>query len=131
MIAPQHGHIPSRCSDGTIWIDTGGHLIVERLQQLCVSLPPEIDVTTLDLGHQRRRSHRAHSLPPVRRFGPTAHCNVRKKHFADSIRVLRIDSRNSFVGLKRFFPLAFPPSNGRDQSARISIAWRLTRSELK
>src|SRR5262249_37178708 len=99
-----------------------GDLIEERLQECCVSFPPEIDVAALNSCYQRCRSHRSHSLTPARRFWPTAHRGVYKDEFAHCVRILRIDLGYSFVHLERFLPLTLPAFNRRDQAASISVA---------
>ena len=91
-----------------------------------IALPPKIDVSALNFRNERRRSHRAHSLSPLRRVWPAAHGSVDKDEFTDCIWILRVQLRNSFVLFERYLPFALSPFNCRSQTGNISVARRQT-----
>ena len=91
---------------------------------MCIALPPEIDVATLDLRDQRRRRHGTHLFAPLGRFRPASHRRVRKDQLADDVWILWIDLLIFSVCLERFLPFALAAFNRGDQPANISIVRR-------
>lgn len=79
-----------------------------------ISLPPEIDVAALDLGHERSRRHRAHALGPPRRFRPSAQRCICEDKVAHGVWILWIDPVRAFERIERLLPFALPSLDRRD-----------------
>ena len=120
-IALNHCHVPTTRRHNAIGINVRWTFREERLQQMGIALPPEIDVTALSFCNERRRRHRAHPLSTTRCLRPPPHCGVGENQIARDVRILGIELAYPLVTIERLLPFSLSPFDCRDQSARFAV----------